>query len=215
VLLAAALVLTGCVGERPAVDPPAAGSPATASPAGPSRTAPEAAPEPVALELPDGALRDRVPAPAEVPAGLVPLPEATGPRDATQVAEFSADPAAAAVDLAANGFTDAYVALYAAPGDPRTLTVVVVRFAGADGARADLEADLQASSGDVLPEPVLGEASEVRRLDLPDDPDRELVTVRFRAGSTTWLLAWRAPRPAETQVPVALSRLLLSRAGTS
>jgi hypothetical protein len=200
--------VAGC-SEDPAVQPP----PPPAAPA-------SAPPEPAAaaegeadVALPEGTLRDLVPAPADVPAGLVPLLQTSGPRDAAAVAAFSADPEAAATALAEHGFTDAYVAQYASPSDSRTLTAVVVRFRDADGARADLDADVESGAGvPVDADGPIGDASDVRRVDLPGDGADELLTVRFRAGSTTWLLAWRAPRPADPQVPVALARALSERA---
>lgn len=208
-VLAAAGVLAGslgCTAQEPALErPSAAPSPAPVTPA-------PSAPAAASPELPPGGLRDLVPTPTEVPAGLVPLLQASGPRDSAAVAGFSSDPGAAAQSLTARGFTDAYVAQYAAPGDPRTLTVVVVRFATADGARADLEADLAESAGDVVPAAQVGEASQVRRVTLPEDDGLDLVTVRFQVGTTTWLLAWRAPVPADAEVPLALARELAARA---
>jgi len=203
-------VLTGC-GQQPALEPPrAVPTPTSALPtSAPSALATGA----VATPLPDGALRDLVPSPDEVQPGLVPLLEVSGPRDAAAVASFSTDPGTARDELVANGFSDAYVVQYAARDDSRALTAVVVRFATPDGARADLEADLAASAGEVVADaPPVGEASEVRRFDLPDDGPDELVTVRFRSGATTWLLAWRAPAPPDVDVPVGLARLLAGRA---
>ena len=203
-----ALGLTGCVDEQPALEPPAsAAAPSAAVPSAGAGTA-AATPAP-AVELPAGALRDLVPRPEEVPPPLVPLLQASGPRDAAAVAAFSGDPAAAQVALAEHGFADAYVAQYAAPDDPRALTVVVVRFADQGGAAADLGGDLAASSGEVVPAPVVGDASQVRRLALPDGA--ELVTVRLRAGATTALVAWRAARPADAEVPLGLARALAAR----
>lgn len=166
-----------------------------------------------AVELPEGALRPLAPTPDEVPAGLVPLLQASGPRDAAAVAAFSADTEAAGATLDSHGFADAYVAQYASPSDARTLTVVVAQFAGADGARADFDGDVATSGGEVLDlAPAIGDASDVRRLALPGDEANDLVTVRFRSGATTWLLAWRAPRPADPAIPVDLARRLAERA---
>jgi hypothetical protein len=183
------------------VTPPGAG---TAAP--PPSTAADAG-----IALPAGDLRELVPSPAEAPAGLVPLLQASGPRDAAAVAGFSPDPAAAAGDLAARGFASAYVAQYAAPADPRSLTTVVVRFADAAGATADLEADLTDGAGEVVPAPTVGEQSQVRRVALPGDDALDLVTVRFRVGPTTWVLAWRAPAPADPAVPLTLAQVLAAR----
>lgn len=205
----------GCLAQEPALERPTGA--ATGDATGPTRaSAPVPTSSPAAAEaaaaLPDGPLRELVPAPTEVPAGLVPLPEASGPRDVAAVAAFSADASTAAEGLAARGFTDAYVAQYAAPDDPRVLTVVVVRFADADGARADLEADLAEGTGQVLDAARVGDESQARRVPLPDDEALDLVTVRFRAGAATWLLAWREPAPSDPGVPLALARLLAARA---
>ena len=163
------------------------------------------------MPLPEGALRDLVPTPQEVPAPLVPLLQGSGSRDAAAVSAFSADPAAAAGELAAHGFREAYVAQYASATDPRSLSVVVVRFATPEGAEADLAGDLAVPGGEVLESGAVGEASQVRRLSLPDDAAQDLVTVRFRSGATTWLLAWRAPVPADVAVPLELARTLAAR----
>lgn len=202
-LVAGCAAAAGCDDQQPSLDAPAAPSPSAGT-----RTP---SPTPAAAELPTGALRDLVPAPQEVQAGLVPLLQASGPRDAASVAAFSSDPAAAMASLAANGFTDAYVVQYAAAADPRSLSVVAVRFATSEGAKADYEGDVAVGGGEPVEVETVGEASQVRRLTLPDAADQDLVTVRFRSGATTWLLAWRARLPADAAVPVALARTLAER----
>jgi hypothetical protein len=173
---------------------------------------PVATSEETPVALPDGALRELVPAPDEVPEGLVPLLQASGPRDADAVAAFSSDPAAAQQALAAHGFRAAYVAQYASPSDPRSLTVLAARFADDAGAQADFEGDVAVSAGDAVETgATIGDASDVRRVALPDDAANELVTVRFRSGPTTWLLAWRAPRPADESIPLEVARELATR----
>lgn len=163
------------------------------------------------LELPVDPLRPLVPAPEEVPAGMLPLPSGSGSRDAAAIAEFSADPAAARAALAAHGFQRAYVAQYAHPSDGRVLSVVVSRFADAAGAQADLEGDLAASSGELVAVQPVGEQSQLRRQPLPGRAGGELVTLRFRQGATTWLLAYGAQPTADPQVAVDLARPLLER----
>lgn len=164
------------------------------------------------LSLPADALTPLVPAPGEVPAGMVPLLTGSGPRDSAAVAGYSADPAAAADALAAHGFQSAYVAQYADPNGVQVLSAVVVRFADAAGATADLQGDLAESSGKVLDVDTVGEASEARTQALPGASAGELVTLRFRAGRTTWLLAYGNQPQADPQVPIALGRLLVDRA---
>lgn len=207
VALTALLVtaLAGCE-QQPALEPPGATpSSAVSAPApGPSPAAP--------VDLPAGALLPLVPQPGEVATGLVPLLQASGPRDAAAVAAFSSDPAAARAALTERGFADAYVVQYASPSDPRALTAVVVRFATAGGAEADYGSDVAAGGGTPVDAAAVGEASDVRRVDLPDEPAAELVTVRVRREATTWLLAWKAPRPADASIPLELARRLVERA---
>ena len=166
------------------------------------------------ITLPPDGLQPLVPEPDEVPAGMVPLVNASGARDAKAIAEFSADPVAAAKALADHGFRSAYVAQYAHPTDGRVLSVVVVRFADAAGAQADLAGDLAGTTGDVVEVPTVGEASQASRQPLPGDAPGELVTLRFREGPTTWLLAYGARPTADPEVAVELARPLVERATT-
>lgn len=202
-MLLLALAGAGCTEQRPALEPAPGSSSAT--------TSASASPSSAAVALPEGPLRDLVPAPDEVPAGLEPVLDGSGPRGAADVAAFSADPAAASAGLARNGFQSAYVAQYASRTDLRSLTVVAVRFAAPDGARADLDGDVAATGGTPVDAPTVGDASDVRRIELPEGDAAELLTVRFRAGSTTWLVAWRATRPADAEVPLGIARELAGR----
>ena len=200
--LALSCALVGCSDDEPA-----------AAPTPPSESALNA-PVP-GVTLPADPLRALVPEPEEVPAGLVPLVAGSGRRDAAAIAEFSADPAAARKALGEHGFAGAYVAQYAHPSDGRVLSVVVARFRDAAGAKADLDGDLTGSSGEVVAVPTVGEQSQVRRQPLPGEGGGELVTLRFRAGATTWLLAYGARPTADPQVAVELGRLLAERSGTA
>lgn len=197
VVLGAVCGLAGCSGDDPA-----------------ARPAPRASAV-AELPLPADALTDLVPAPEEVPAGMVPLLTSTGKRDLAAVAAYSADPAAAAKALSEHRFQNAYVAQYADPNGPRVLSVVVSRFADAAGAGADLTGDLAASSGELLDLARLGEVSQARRQALPGasgGSGGELLTLRFRQGRTTWLLAYGDQPRADPQVATALGRLLVDRA---
>jgi hypothetical protein len=198
VVLALTLGVAGCADDAPVAPPQTPSSAALTEPL----------PD---VSLPEDPLRPLVPAPDEVPPGMVPLLAGSGSRDAAAIAEFSADPAAAARALADHGFRTAYVAQYAHPSDGRVLSVVVVRFADAAGARADLEGDLAGSSGQVVTHEQVGEQSQLRRQPLPGDDAGELVTLRFRQGATTWLLAYGARPTADPQVAVDLARPLLDR----
>lgn len=176
-----------------------------------ARTAPvpSALPE---IALPADALTPLVPAPAEVPTGMVALLAGSGKRDAAAVAAYSADAAAAARALTANRFQTAYVAQYADPNGPQVLSVVVAQFADAAGAKADLTGDLAATTGEKLTTATVGEASEARRQKLPGAAEGELVTLRFRQGRNTWLLAYGNRPRADPQVAERLARLLVERA---
>lgn len=206
-VLGAVFGLAGCSGDDQAARPaPRASAVPESSLA--ERFLPE-------ISLPADALTNLVPAPAEVPAGMVPLLTSTGKRDLAAVAAYSADPAAAAKALSEHRFQNAYVAQYADPNGPKVLSVVVSRFADAAGADADLTGDLAASSGELLDLAHLGEASQSRRQALPDGSGGELLTLRFRQGRTTWLLAYGDRPRAEPQVALALGRLLVDRARTT
>lgn len=163
------------------------------------------------VTLPAGELRDLVPTPAEVPPGMTPLLTATGPRDAAAIAAFSADPPAAGQALKAHGFTTAYVAQYAHPRTGEVLSVVVTRFGTVAGATADMAQDVAASGGTRVPAATVGDTSTVTTQPLPEGAG-ELVTLRFRSGATTWLVAYgRAPK-ADPAVAVRLAQPLAARA---
>jgi hypothetical protein len=200
VLALAAALTAGCSEDEPAATP----EPASAS----ALTAPLPG-----VTLPPDPLLPLVPEPQEVPTGMVPLLAGSGARDARAIAEFSADPAAAASALASHGFRSAYVAQYAHPSDGRVLSVVVARFADAAGATADLTGDLAGSAGEVVEVANVGDASQARTQPLPGSEEGELVTLRFRKGATTWLLAYGAPQ-ADPQVAVELAERLVERATT-
>ena len=193
-VVVAGCVLAGCSSQEPP---------------GPDDVPAGAVPE---VSLPADTLTPLVPAPDEVPAGMVPLLTGSGPRDAAAVAAYSADPAAAAAALAEHRFQSAYVAQYADPNGPQVLSVVVARFADVAGATADLQGDLVASSGDALEVGAVGETSQAGRQALPGATAGELVTLRFRQGRTTWLLAYGNQPQADPQVAVGLGRLLVERA---
>lgn len=178
----------------------------------PPSSAAASAPVP-GVTLPADELMELVPTPAEVPAGMTPLLTATGPRDLSAIAGFSADPAAAATALKANGFRKAYVAQYAHPSDGRVLSVVAVRFATAKGATADLAADLRTSAGTKVSADRVGDLSAATTQPLPQGAG-ELVTLRFRSGATTWLVAYGAKPKADPAIAVRLGKALVGRSTT-
>lgn len=190
------VVLAGCGGS-------------TTSTADPT---PQPSPPPVPdIVLPAGPLRDLVPRTADLPPGMVAILAGSGPRDARAIAAYSADPAKAAALLTRHGFRSAYVAQYADPATGRVLSVVVTRFGTAAGAAADLAADLRASAGEPVAAEQIGDRSDVRRQPLPGGKG-ELVTVRFRKGATTWLVAYGASPTADPAVAVQLTTTLATRA---
>jgi hypothetical protein len=197
VLLLALVV--GCSGSStPSADP----GPST------SAVASTAVPD---IALPADPLRDLVPRTADLPPGLVAILAGSGPRDAHTIAGYSADPKSAGTLLTQHGFRSAYVAQYADPASGRVLSVVVSRFSTASGATADLDADLKATTGEQIKADQVGEKSDVRRQPLPGGKG-QLVTVRFRKGATTWLVAYGAAPTADPQVAFELAKTLADRA---
>jgi hypothetical protein len=193
------LLATACGASSGGTGAPAPTASATSAAAAPS------------IVLPADPLRDLVPASADVPSGLVAILAGSGPRDAHAIAAYSADPKRAGALLTTHGFRAAYVAQYADPATGRVLSVVVSRFSTAAGATADLEADLGASTGEHVAAATVGEKSDVRRQPLPDGKG-QLVTVRFRKGATTWLVAYGAAPSADPQVAVDIATALATRA---
>lgn len=195
-----AAVTTACGGSS--------GGSAAPSPVASTTAAGTAVPD---IVLPADPLRDLVPRTGDLPAGMVAILAGSGPRDAKAVAAYSTNPAQAGALLTAHGFRSAYVAQYADPMTGRVLSVVVSRFSTTAGATADLDADLTASSGEQVKAGTVGERSQVRRQPLPGGSG-QLVTVRFRKGATTWLVAYGAKPTADPTVGVTLATTLAARA---
>lgn len=181
----------------------------------PSPDADVAASAPVpGLTLQPDALAALVPQPAEVPAGMVPLPTGSGPRDIAVVAGYSGKGAAAAAaeaKLRSHGFVRAYVAQYASQATGQVLSIVVSQFATSAGATADFADDLTAAQGRTVPTATLGEQSAVTLQDIPGSVASQLVLARFRRGVHTWSLAYKAGPTAEPKVAIDLAGTLLSR----
>jgi hypothetical protein len=199
-LLVTPLLVSGCSGggsDGPTLDPKAAAS----------------APVP-GVTLPPGALSDLVPAPDEVPAGMVPVVLGSGPRSLDVVAGYSgtgAVAARAAAALRTHGFQAAYVAQYANQATGQVLSVVVSRFATAAGAKADFRSDERDTHAAPLPEATVGEESAVTTQQVPGTVPSTLVLVRFRRGTDTWVLAYQAAPQADPHVAVAMAKALLAR----
>ena len=194
------LVACSSGSSKPVVDPRAAAS----------------APVP-GVTLPPDPLLDLVPRPDEVPAGMVPVIAGSGPRDLTTVAGYSgtgATATAAAAKLTAHGFRKAYVAQYANPTTGQVMSIVASTFATAAGATADFADDEAGAQGKRVVAPTLGEASSVVLQDLPGSVVSQLVLVRFRSGTTTWSLAYKAAPTADPQVAIDLAAALLKRTTT-
>lgn len=169
------------------------------------------------LTLPPDALSTLVPQPDEVPAGMVPLPSGSGPRDVTVVAGYSGTGAAAKAaqaKLTAHGFVKAYVAQYGSEATGQVLSIVVSEFATAAGATTDFADDLVGGQGKTVPTPRLGEQSAVTIQDIKGSVASQLVLVRFRRGTHTWSLAYKASPTAEPQVAIGLATTLLTRTVT-
>jgi hypothetical protein len=200
--LLACLALPACGGDSE----PAAQATPSVSTESPSSAAPD-------IVLPAGPLRELVPESGDLPPGMVPIVAGTGPRDRKAVAGYSADPTKADGLLATHGFRFAYVAQYADPATGRVLSVVVSRFATSSGATADLAGDLSVSSGSPVASPTVGEQSQVLVQPLPQaNKTGQLVTVRFRKGATTWLVAYGGTPTADPQIAIGVARTLAARA---
>ena len=142
--------------------------------------------------LPPGELADKVLQPAEVPRNLIAFAQNTGTQDAKTIAAFSSDPKKAEKALVRNGFQSAYVVQYGDPATSAVVVNVVAKFATAAGAETDLTADLKAAerTGAVFPVTGLGEqAGGIRSKRDDKSVEGSLVTLRWRQGDTTWLLA--------------------------
>jgi hypothetical protein len=166
--------------------------------------------------LPAGDLADRVLQPDEVSRPLVPISAQTGARDITSIAAFSADPKTAKKSLQDHGFQSAYVVQYADPATSAVVTNVVTKFATVEGATADLTADLTSSgkTGTAFDVTGLGDqAGGVRGALQKGAATGTLVTLRWRVGDTTWLLAVGAPKPVDADGVRGLADRLMTRLG--
>lgn len=170
------------------------------------------------VKLPAGALSGYVPQPADVPAGFVPLLAQTGPADLQRLASFSSNLKTATAALTKHGFQEGYVAEYADPPTGRSITVVVSRFTDSSGATADLTVDLSAklpSTAHNLVVPLIGDQAGGVSQPLPGGPKgSELVTVRFRVGPLTWLVAVAARGPVDITAVTGIASNLAARAET-
>lgn len=193
-----ALLLAGCSHDsNPYKDPDVAAS----------------APVP-GVSLPPGALRDLVPTPAEVPAGMVPVVLGSGSRTLDQVAGYSGTgnvATQAQKSLREHGFQQAYVGQFANQGTGQVLSVVVSQFATAAGATADFSDDEKATSGTPVEAEQLGDASSVTKTTMGGSTSAELVLVRFVRGTTTWTMAYQARPTADPQVPIQIAKAVLAR----
>jgi hypothetical protein len=164
--------------------------------------------------LPAGELSPRVLQPGEVSNSLVPIDAQTGTRDIAAIANFSADPAAARTSLQQHGFQSAYVVQYGDPANAAVVTNVVTKFATAAGATADLTADIAASAKTGTPFEVTGlgeQAGGVRGRLEPALAEGTLITLRWRAGDTTWLLAVGSKKPVDEASVRRLAEKLIGR----
>src|SRR5262249_31105334 len=134
------------------------------------------------VTLPPGALSDLVPTPSEVPAGMVPVVQGSGPRGLDVVAGYSGTGAAAteaAAALRAHGFQAAYVAQYASQATGQVLSIVVSGFASGQGATADFSDDQKGTTGKIVSAETVGEASSVTTEAIPGKVPSELAILRF------------------------------------
>jgi hypothetical protein len=199
----------------------------TACSGGSSTGAAPPSPDPVGsapapgVTLPPDALSALVPAPGEVPAGMILVVKGSGPRDLATVAGYSstgtgaqaiAARSAAAAKLRAHGFRKAYVAQYVNTATGAVISVVASSFASAAGATADFADDEKAKSGTPTAVEKVGAASSATVSPVSGSVAAQLLLLRFRKGTTTWSLAYQAAPSAAPAVAVALARLLVQRA---
>lgn len=167
--------------------------------------------------LPPGELRERVLQPDEVTRALVPIAAQTGARDIKAIAAFSADPPSAEKSLQDHGFQTAYVVQYGDPATSGVVTNVVTKFATVAGATADLAGDLRSAGGkNGTTFAVTGLGDEAGGLTgklNATAADGTLVTLRWRQGDTTWLLAVGGPKPVDAASVRALADRLMTRLG--
>lgn len=200
------LLLAGCSG----------GSTSSSAPTPPPATAPVPG-----VTLPPGTGSDLVPAPDEVPAGMILLVKGSGPRDLQTVAGYSATGtgaahdaavAAAAAKLRSHGFVRAYVAQYLDSARGSVVSVLASTYSSPTGATADYADDEKATTGGHVTVPVVGDASSATVTRTAGKAPGELLLLRFRKGATTWSLAYQAAPKADVSVAVALAQKLAARA---
>jgi hypothetical protein len=198
--VALAVVYTGCGGggsDKPAPT----SSPTTAS---------------VAVTLPPGELSNLVLQPQELSDGFVALPAQTGPADIARIASFSAAVPAAEKALRDHGFQAGYVVEYLDEGTGRFVVNVMTRFRDADGARADLTADLDRLAAGATPVAVgtIGDQSGGSRIPYRDaGPTGELLSIRFRVGATTVVLSLGGRKAVDLADAQGLARVVAQRLG--
>ncbi|MDX6268175.1 MAG: hypothetical protein QOD70_2915 [Frankiales bacterium] len=189
--------------------------------AAPSSTVPAASAPAPGVTLPPDALSALVPAPDEVPAGMVLVVKGSGPRDLATVAGYSSSGAgaqataartAAAAKLRAHGFRKAYVAQYVNTATGAVISVVASSFGNAAGATADFADDEKVHSGTPTAVDKVGAASSATIQTVPGSVAAQLLLLRFRQGTTTWSFAFQAAPSADRAVAVALATLLVQRA---
>jgi len=136
----------------------------------------------------------------------------------TSIAAYSANPKAAKKALEKHGFQSAYVVQYADPASSAVVTNVVTKFATVEGATADLTGDLaqSATTGTAYDVTGLGDqAGGIRGKFSADAAEGTLVTLRWRVGDTTWLLAVGAAKPVDEGGVRRLADELMARVGSS
>ena len=116
-----------------------------------------------------------------------------------------------------NGFQSAYVVQYADPATGAVVTNVVTKFATVEGATADLTADLKSATRTGAAFEVTGlgdQAGGIRGTRDKDSVNGSLVTLRWRRGDTTWLLAVSATTLVEQTGVRKLADNLMARLGS-
>jgi hypothetical protein len=162
--------------------------------------------------LPPGALVELVPSAAELPPGFAPVEGGAGVLDAAAAAALSDDPDAAALELQRNGFRDGYTEQFENSSTGAFVSVVVLRYAAADGAHADFARAVRESAGaERLALAPLGDEFLALREKVPEGDVQQLVSVRVRVGDIIWLVETGGQGEVDPAVPRGIAERLIRR----
>lgn len=219
-LAVAVLVLLcgSCSGSRGATDQQQSSqagianalSASAADPAEPSGPATGASSEGT---LPPGALVELVPSATELPAGFTITADAAGPADLAAVADRSTDPEAAQKSLKSAGFKVGYSADYGNEQTGGFVSVLVLQFANATGARAAYAQQVRAAAEVAEPRKgaTVGDESAAFRESVPEGDVAEIESIHFRVRELVWVVETGGQDGAETSMALDIAMKLVKR----